>query len=45
MLSTIKFDGNADLGTIYLGRTDMTRASKIKGEEKLPISEQGHTVG
>ena len=29
----------------YLGRIDMTRASKIKVEEKLSISEQGYTVG
>ena len=29
----------------YLGRKDMTRASKIKAEEKFSISEQGYTVG
>ena len=28
-----------------LGRVDITRASKIKVEEKFPISEQGYTVG
>ena len=29
----------------YLGRIDMTKASKIKAEEKFPISEQGYMVG
>ena len=27
---------------IYLGMIDMTRASRIKGEEKFPMSEQGY---
>ena len=45
VLSTTRFDENSDLSTTYLGRIDMTRASKIKGEEKFPISEQGYTVG
>ena len=29
----------------YLGRIDITRASKIKAEEKFPVKEQGYTVG
>ena len=29
----------------YLGRKDLTRASKIKAEEKFHISEQGYMVG
>ena len=33
------------MSTTCLGRIDMTRASKIKAEEKFPISEQGHMVG
>ena len=33
------------LSMIYLGRIDMTRASKIKVEEKFPISEQGYMRG
>ena len=45
MLTTTKFDENSDLSTTYLGRIDMTRASKIKVEEKVPISELGYTVG
>ena len=39
------FDENSDLNTTYLGRIDMTRASKFKAEEKFPISEQGYMVG
>ena len=45
ILSTTKFDENLDLSTTYLGRVDITRASKIKVEEMFPVSEQGHTVG
>ena len=45
MLSTTKFDENSDLSTTYLGRIDMTRASKIKAEEKFPISENWYMVG
>ena len=45
VLSTTKFDENSDLRTTYLGRIDMSRASKIKAEEMLPISEQGYTAG
>ena len=40
MLSIPMFDENSDLSTTYLGRIDMTRASKIKAEEKFPISKQ-----
>ena len=32
------------MSTTYLDRIEMTRASKIKVEEKFPISEQGYTV-
>ena len=39
-LSTTRFDENSDLSTIYLGRVDTARASKIKAEEMLPRSEQ-----
>ena len=43
--STTKFYENSDLSTTYLGRIDMIRASKIKVEEKVPISEYWYTVG
>ena len=45
VLSTTTFDENSDLSTTYLGRIDMTRLDKIKAKEKVPISEQGYTVG
>ena len=45
ILRTTRFDENSDLSTTYLGRIDITRASKIKVEETFPISEQGFTVG
>ena len=45
ILSTTRFDKNSDLSTTYLERIDMTRDSKIKGEQTFPISEQGYTAG
>ena len=44
-VSTTGFDENLDLSTTYLGRTDITRASKIKAEVSFPISRQGYTLG
>ena len=44
ILSTTRFDENSDLSTTDLGKVDTTRASKIKAEERFPISEQGYTV-
>ena len=40
-----KFNENLNLSTTNLGRIDMTRSDKIKGEERFPTSEQGYTVG
>ena len=34
---TNRFDENSDLSTTYLGQTKMTRETKIKTEEKIPI--------
>ena len=45
VLSTPDFDENSDLSMTYLGRIDMTRASKIRVEEKSPITEQRYMVG
>ena len=45
VLLTTRFDDNSDLSTTYLGRIGMTRLDKIKADEKLPMSEQGYTVG
>ena len=39
VISTTRFDENSDLSTTYLGRVDITRASKIKMEERFPISD------
>ena len=36
---------SSDHGTTYLGRTNMTRETKVKVEEKFPISGQGYTMG
>ena len=44
VISTTRFNENLDLTTIYLGRVDITRVSKIKVEEMFPISEQGYMV-
>ena len=45
VLGTSTFDEYSDLSTLYLGRIDMTRVSKIKAEEKFPISKQEYTIG
>ena len=39
IISTTRFYGNLHLSTTYLGRVDITRASKIKAEERFPILE------
>ena len=44
VLNTTRFDESSDLSMTNLGRTDMTRATKIKAEVKFAISEQGYTV-
>ena len=33
------------LSTTYLGKINITRASKIKAEDTFPISEQGYMMG
>ena len=45
ILRSKRFDENSDLSTKYLGRVNMTKPSKIKAEESLPISEQGYPMG
>ena len=45
VLHITSFDENSDLSTTYIGRIDMTGESNIKAKEKLPVSEQGYTVG
>ena len=44
VFSTTGFEENSYLDTTYLGRMNMTGASRIKAEETFPISEQGYMV-
>ena len=45
MVYASKFDENSDLSTMYLGQADMTRNTKIKAEERFPITGQGFASG
>ena len=45
VIYTNRFDESSDLSTTYLGRTTVERETKIKVEEKFPISGQGYTLG
>ena len=40
-----KFNENSDLSMMYLGQTDMMRDTKIKAEERFPITGQGFASG
>ena len=40
-----KFNENSDLSTTYLGWTEMMRDTKIKAEERFPITGQGFASG
>ena len=40
-----KFDENSDLSMTYLGQIKMTRNTKIKAEERFPITGQGFASG
>ena len=45
MVYANKFNENSDLSTTYLGQTKMTRDTKIKAEERFPITSQGFATG
>ena len=45
MVYANKFNENSDLSTTYLGQTEMMRDTKIKAEERLPITGQGFPSG
>ena len=45
MVYANKFNENSDLSKTYLGKTKMTRDTKIKAEEKFPITGQGFASG
>ena len=41
MVYANKFNENSDLSKTYIGQTEMTRDTKIKAEERFPITGQG----
>ena len=45
MVYASKFDENCDLSMMYLGQTNMTRSTRIKAEERFPITGQGFASG
>ena len=45
MVYANKFNENSDLSTTCIGQTKMTRDTKIKAEEKFPITGQGFASG
>ena len=45
MVYASKFDENSDLSTTYLRQTSMTRNTRIKVEERFPITGQGFVSG
>ena len=45
MVYASKFDENSDLSMTYLGQTNMTRSTRIKAEERFPITGQGFASG
>ena len=45
MVYAKKFNENSDLSMTYLGQTEMTRDTKIKAEERFPITDQGFASG
>ena len=45
MVYASKFDKNSDLSMTYLGQADIIRSTKIKAEERFPITGQGFASG
>ena len=45
MIYASKFDENANLSMTYLGQHNMTRNTKVKAEERFPITGQGFALG
>ena len=44
ILNTTRFNENSDLGTTYLGKSNMTWEDNLMVEERFSITEQGYTV-
>ena len=45
MVYASKFDENSELSMMYLGQTNMSRSTRIKAEERFPITGQGFASG
>ena len=45
VISTDRFDEDADLSTTYLGQVNMTRDTEVKAEESFPITARDYTRG
>ena len=45
MVYADRFNENSDLSRIYLGQTKVMRDTKIKAEERFPITGQGFASG
>ena len=45
MVYANKFNESSDLSMTYLGQTKMTKDTKIKAEERFPITDQGFAAG
>ena len=46
VVSSSRFDENADISTTYLGKIECKEGQdKLKAEESFPISENGYTLG
>ena len=45
IVSSDRFDEDADLSTTYLGQIDMIRDTEVKAEENFPITTCGYTKG
>ena len=45
MVYANKFNENSDLSMTYLGQTKIMRDTKIKAEERFPITGQGFALG
>ena len=45
VINTTRFDENAASNMTYLGRIDITRASKLKQKKIISILEQGYMIG
>ena len=45
IVSSVRFDKDTDLSTMYLGQMDMTRDMEVKAKKNFPITEHDYTKG